>query len=68
MFNIEDMAQRLEMQAPLLWSLVGYLLSSDPSFNKQKAKYSNITEHNGDVLWEKEDVAFELGGTKPTFF
>ena len=58
----------LEMQTPLLSSLIGHLLSSDPSHNKQKAEYSNITEHNGDVLWDKEDVAFELGVPSLHFF
>ena len=57
-FDIEDMALRLEIQAPLLWSLIGHLLFSDPSRDKRRAEYSmgeNITEHNGDVPWDKED-------------
>ena len=33
-FDIKDMALRLEIQAPLLWSLIGHLLSSDMSHNK----------------------------------
>ena len=33
-FDIQDMALRLESQAPLLWSLIGHLLSSDLSCDK----------------------------------
>ena len=57
-FNIEEMALRLESQAPLLWSLIGHLLFNDPSHNKRKTKYTmgeNITEHNEHVPWDEED-------------
>lgn len=59
MFDIEYMGLRLESQAPLLWSLIGSLLSSDPSHDKRRAEYvmgENITEHHNEhVPWDEED-------------
>ena len=50
-------AVKLEKHAPLLWSLLGHLLSSDPSREKQRAEYAmgDIPPNHRDASWDEED-------------
>jgi len=56
-FDIEDMAIKLKIWAPLLWSLLGHLLSSDPSRERHRAEYVMNGNPNSvvNILWDEED-------------
>lgn len=63
-FSVEGMSQRLQLQAPLLWDMLGLLLESDPSRSRRRTRFFESMKHPGadgstslglDSQWDEED-------------